>query len=97
MYSLLSTFLALVLLVLVGILVFMLRKKINSLISWLQILFCVSFFSCATLILYYTQYYLGESQVLQKVYFGLFYLSIILLFLIIGLRFLQYYSKKKSV
>ena len=44
MYSLLSTFLALVLLVLVGILVFMLRKKINSLISWLQILFCVSFF-----------------------------------------------------
>jgi len=90
MYSLIATFSGIAFIILVAIMIFLFRKKITSLISWLQVFFCMSFFACIFLMLYYTHYYLGESQLLQKIYFGLFYLSIFLLLLIIGLRFLRY-------
>jgi len=94
MYSLLSNISVLVALILIGVLIFTLRNKLTSLIIWLQVLFCISFLSCIALMLYYTHYYLGESQVLKKIYFGLFWLSIALLILIIILRVLRFYKKK---
>lgn len=94
MYSLLLNISGLVALILIGVLIFTLRNKITSLVIWLEVLFCISFLSCIALMVYYTHYYLGESQVLQKIYFGLFWLSIILLILIIILRVLKFYKKK---
>jgi len=97
MYSLIATFSTIAVILLISIIIFAFRKKITSLIGWLQIIFCLSFFGCISLMLYYIHYYLGESQLLQKVYFGLFYLSIFLLLLIIGLRVLRYYKSKKAI
>lgn len=97
MYSLVLIFSVVFFIILSGIMIFALRKKVNSLIGWLQVFFCISFFACISLMLYYTHYYLGESQLLQKIYFGFFYLSVLLFLLIIGLRILRQYKSKKSV
>lgn len=95
MYSSLSLILIIALLILIAVLFFTFRKKINTVLGWVQVLFCVSFFSCIAVMLYYTHYYLGESKALQKLYFGLFSISILLLMLIIVLRLLKFYKKRE--
>lgn len=95
MYSLLSLILGITLLGVVAALFFAFRKKMNTLLGWFQILFGISFFSCIALMIYYTHYFLGESKSLQKLYFGLFWLSVLLLIAIVVLRLLKYYKKNK--
>jgi hypothetical protein len=97
MYSLVLYILALTCLMLTGLLIFYFKNKINGLISWLEVLFSISFFSCIILMFYYTHYYLGESQVLQKIYFGLFYLSVLLLLWIIVLRIIRFFKIKSKM
>lgn len=86
-----------VLVILTSLTLFALRKEISSLISWLQVFFCISFFSFIALMQYYIHYYLGESQLLQRIYLGLFYLSVILLLLIIGLKIVRYYKSNNKL
>lgn len=88
MYTVLSTLLALAFLY--GAIVFISRIKITTLMGWLQILFCISFFSCLVLLIYYAGFYLGESRLLQDIYIVLFKISIILFLLIIGLKFFKF-------
>jgi len=97
MYSFFSILFGVFIMFLIGIMIFNLRKKITSLITWLQVFLCVSFFTGITLMLYYVHYYLGKSQLLQEIYFYLFHLSIFLFILIIGLRIWRYYKNKKSI
>jgi hypothetical protein len=69
-------------------------KNIKFLIDLLIVMFCVSFFSCFVVIIYYIHFYLGNNgEVLQKIYFGLFYLSMVLLVIIVVLKIIWYCKK----
>jgi len=68
------------------------RKIVIYFLGWVEIIFCLTFFSGIGLKAYYTHFYLGGSESPQKMYVALSYSSVILLILIIGLRIVKYYN-----
>ena len=56
--------------------------------------FLFSFFLGVILMSYYANFYLGESFLLQKIYFGLFYLSILTLFIALILKIIKKFKTK---
>ena len=61
----------------------------SLILKWLKATFIISFFCCISLVIYYVNYYLGESDLLQKIYFALFYISVLSLLLFITIKFLK--------
>jgi|GEM_PF-3352016 len=61
----------------------------SLLVKWLKIIFAFSFVGCISIFLYYVNYYMGESKVLQDIYFTLFYISILCFVLIIIITFFK--------
>ncbi len=56
--------------------------------------FLISFLAGVILMSYYTNFYLGESFLLQKIYFGLFYLSFLTLFIALILKIIEKFKTK---
>ena len=86
MYSLLAVFLGFLLIIVIGLILYKNIYKIKTLIGWCKLLLYLCSFSSLSIMIYYVNFYLGENNLLQKVYVLLFYLSIFLLLLIIFLK-----------
>jgi hypothetical protein len=57
-------------------------------------LFLFSFLAGVIVMSYYANFYLGESFLLQKIYFGLFYLSFLTLFIALILKIIKKFKTK---
>jgi hypothetical protein len=93
MLSLISNFIILII-ILIAVLILFFKKKIELKVTWLEVLFVFCFLSSLIIMLYYRNYYLGESQILQKVYLSLFYLSVLFLVVAIILRVIRGFRTK---
>jgi len=92
MYTLIISSIAILLGCLIIVFVLRNRNRKRTINNWLQISFVISFFLCLIVFIYYTHFYMGTSNIIQKLYFGLFYLSILLLITIILTKLINHFK-----